>query len=477
MISTLSFRDPDGAVTCFGDRVIRRVAAQRAFDLRELLQLRSVQGMISARRLINSRELALREEEDLEPRARAIFDSFGAGGLLLEHDRVWFPSYPAEWPAEMLYAAGHLTIDLAEAILEEGYGLKDATPHNVLFRGPNPVFIDILSFDRRAPADATWLPYAQFMRMFVLPLLLHREFGAKTGELLAVRTHGVEPEEVYARCSRTQRLLPRFLGSVTIPTWLAKHCSRQPAKQKANGGQVDQEKARFILAAHLRGLRRTLQKVEPRSDLGKSIWSSYSSTSSYSAAELEQKLQCVGRWLKDCNAKTVLDLGCNSGSFSAIAAELGAQVVAVDADPVVVGRLWRQASREKLDILPLVVNIASPTPRTGWRNSECPSFLDRATGRFDTVMMLALIHHLLITERIPLAELFDLAADLTTENLIIEYIDPADPLFQALLRGRDALHATFGTELFETTCQKRFTILQKQPVKGSLRTLYLLQKK
>ena len=432
--------------------------------------------MISAKRLITSLELAPREEEALEPRTRTIFDSFGAGGLLLEHDRVWFPSYPAEWPAEMLYAAGQLTIDLAEATLAEGYGLKDATPHNVLFRGPDPVFIDLLSFDRRAPGDATWLPYAQFMRMFVLPLLLHREFGAKTGELLAVRTHGVEPEEVYARCSRAQRLLPRFLASVTLPTWLARR-HRQPAKPKANGGHLDAEKAHFILAAQIRGLRRTLEKVEPRSDLGKSVWSNYASTSSYSDTEMEQKRQCVGRWLKDCDAKAVLDLGCNTGSFSVIAAELGVQIVAVDSDPVVVGRLWRYASSEKLNILPLVVNIAAPTPRTGWRNSECPSFLDRAAGRFDTVMMLALIHHLLITERIPLAELFELAADLTSQNLIIEYIDPKDPMFQALLRGRDALHATFGAELFETICQKRFTILQKQPVKGSLRTLYLLQKK
>ena len=52
-----------------------------------------------------------------------------------EHERIPFPSFPYEWPPEMLEAAGSLTLDLAEAALEEGFGLKDATPYNVLFRG------------------------------------------------------------------------------------------------------------------------------------------------------------------------------------------------------------------------------------------------------------------------------------------------------------------------------------------------------
>jgi hypothetical protein len=30
--------------------------------------------------------------------------------------------------------------------LREGFGLKDATPYNVLFRGAQPVFVDLLSF-------------------------------------------------------------------------------------------------------------------------------------------------------------------------------------------------------------------------------------------------------------------------------------------------------------------------------------------
>ena len=76
----------------------------------------------------------------------------GEVGAVVRHERLAFPSYPYEWPAEMLHASGLLTLDLALAAFDEGLGLKDATPWNVLFRGPTPVFVDWLSVERRDAA-------------------------------------------------------------------------------------------------------------------------------------------------------------------------------------------------------------------------------------------------------------------------------------------------------------------------------------
>ena len=60
----------------------------------------------------------------------------------------------------MLHAAGALTLELAQGALEEGFGLKDATPYNVLFRGSRPVFVDVLSFEAARSAgcrlDGLW---------------------------------------------------------------------------------------------------------------------------------------------------------------------------------------------------------------------------------------------------------------------------------------------------------------------------------
>ena len=90
------------------------------------------------------------------------------GEILLEHPRVFFPSYPWEWTPDAWVAAGGLTLDLCEALLGQGLILKDATPLNVLFEGTRPVFVDVLSIDARDPASPLWLAYAQFVRTFLL---------------------------------------------------------------------------------------------------------------------------------------------------------------------------------------------------------------------------------------------------------------------------------------------------------------------
>ena len=110
----------------------------------------------------------------------------------------------------------------------------------------------------------------------------------------------------------------------------------------------------------------------------------------------------------------------------------------MDLDAACVGAIWRRAREQKLNILPLVVNLARPSPALGWRNAECPSFLDRAAGAFDGVLMLALIHHLLVTERIPFEEILRLAYELTNQLLVIEFIEPQDAMFRRLTRGREA---------------------------------------
>jgi SAM-dependent methyltransferase len=471
-----SFRDPEGAVFAAESRILRKVSARAYPAIRDFLCSPFAQDLIESRRMVGTREVPECEVlEYLTPRSRAICESFGSGGRIFEHDRIWFPSYAYEWPPEMLYAAAELTLDLAENSLTAGYGLKDATPFNVLFAGPNPVFVDILSFEKRDPDDSRWLPYEQFMRMFIRPLLMSREFGMHADEIFLSHHAGLQAEDVYAHLPWTKRFRPSFLSSVSIPVWLNRRVNPDDHKLFEKNSSADPEKAAFILQAQLRRLRKTLLKVAPRAQ-AQSVWSSYMSNLSYMEEEFTRKTDLVQEWISDCGPKTVLDIGCNTGHFSAIAAKNSARVVALDLDPVVVGNVWRRAVAEKLDILPLVMNIAHPVPATGWLNAEHPSFLNRAAGSFDLVLMLAVIHHLLVTERIPLNEILNLAAELTRQNLIIEYVSKEDPLFRRLTRGRDALHESYTQESFEAACRQRFLIVAKQLVKGDLRWVYLLRK-
>ena len=129
------------------------------------------------------------------------------------------------------------------------------------------------------------------------------------------------------------------------------------------------------------------------------------------------------------------------------------------------------------NILPLVVDIARPSPASGWRNLEFKSFLSRCEGQFDCVLMLGMVHHLLITERIPLGSILDLAADLTSDSLIIEYIGPDDPMFCSLLRGRERLYEGLNRHSFEQACKVRFRIADKSPLTDCGRVVYFLRKR
>jgi hypothetical protein len=91
--------------------------------------------------------------------------------------------------------------------------------------------------------------------------------------------------------------------------------------------------------------------------------------------------------------------------------------------------------------------------------------------------MLAVVHHLLVGERIPLDEIINLAAELTTNILIIEFVAPDDSMFRRLTRGRDALFSDLNPAVFEKACLRRFEIVRSQHVDHTNRWLYLLRKK
>lgn len=442
--------------------------------LRDLSESVTAQHLIEAGKLVGTTELPESESGELAAFAEETPAAGKDSGKVVEHKRVWFASYAYEWPPEMLFAAAELTLELAEALLSDGLSLKDATPYNVLFEGPKPIFVDVLSFEKRTQGDSQWLPYGQFVRTFVLPLLMNKQFGTTGAETFVTYRDGLEPERVYPHTTWSQRLRSPFLTTVSIPSWLARRVNPDEKKLYEGGKPMAPDKADFILRSQFRRARKLLRRVRPP-ESRHSTWSSYVKNLSYTPEDFDLKASLIRRWLGSTQPASVLDVGCNTGLFSQIAAEAGARVVGIDLDPVVVGMTWRRAVAENLDILPLVVNLARPSPATGWRNAEYPSFLDRAEGSFDAVMMLAVLHHLLVTERIPLGEIVQVCRRLAGQYLIIEFIAKEDDMFQRLTRGRESLHADFTQEAFEAACGRAFKVIEKAQVKGNFRWLYLLE--
>jgi 2-polyprenyl-3-methyl-5-hydroxy-6-metoxy-1,4-benzoquinol methylase len=476
-LAAISFRDPAGNCFVFEKCVYRFLDQDSASVCNDFLQTDCAKKFLAKGQLISTRRLSEPEAVRLkqENEFKALFASH-AGRQVLEHERVPFVNYPYEWPPEMLWEAARLILELARTALAEGFGLKDATPYNVLYRGANAVFVDVSSFERRDPRDPAWIADGQFVRTFLLPLLANQRWSLALADIFITHRDGLEPEEAYRWSGMLERFRPNMLSLVSMPTWLKGKAQAQGTAFYEARRTENPEKARFILESLLKRTERVLQSLKPRTRT-ESGWSDYMKTHSYTEPAFAEKERFVDGALREIQPKRALDVGANTGHFSVQAAKAGASVVAIDLDPACVGLIWQRSFAERLDILPLVVNLARPTPALGWRNSECPSFIERSRGAFDCVLMLALMHHLLVTERIPLKEILRLAADLTTAWLVIEYVGPEDEMFRQLTRGREALHAGLTEKHFEETCAAYFDIVRSLALPGKSRRMYLLKRK
>ena len=398
-------------------------------------------------------------------------------GLQLVHPKVPVPTYPWEWTPSQWQAAAELTLSLCAEALDEGWVLKDATPLNILFVGSRPVLVDVLSFERcdAAPKEYPshiWLAYGQYVRTFLLPLLMNKMLSWPL-ELSLFKRDGYEPADLYKALSWSQRLSRAAFWPVTLA---ARFDAKDGAKsvEKVAPQHKSPELALHLLKRTLANLRKQTQRAMP--EYAGSEWSSYTATlTHYSAQESAQKLDWVRNVLSELKPGRVLDIGANTGVFSALAAEYAAQVVALERDAAAAESLYRMTRNGKLSIQTIHADLARPTPAVGWENHETSSLLHRLEGQSELVLMLAVIHHLILMEQIPVGAILELAHTLTSQYLVLEWVPVTDPMYQSLMRGRGSLYGSLSEVDLLTACEGRFRTLRRQPLDNG-RILFLFAK-
>ena len=378
---------------------------------------------------------------------------------LLRHERLPFVSYPYEWPFEMLRDAALLQLGLLDEALAEGFVLKDGSPYNVQWRGSEPVFVDVGSFERLREGEP-WAGYRQFCTLFLYPLMLQAYRGIPPQAWLRGSLEGIEPSEARA-------LLPRFRRGVLTHVVLhdrleAKHADRERdvrSELKAAGFKKE------LIQANVRRLRKLVERLSPKR--GRSEWAGYRDAAPYSDEDAARKERFVAG---SGPAEFVWDLGANDGRFSrAVGAE---HVLAVDGDERVAGELYTALRAESSKtILPLVVDLADPSPDRGWRGLERRRLEER--GRPDLVLALALVHHLAIGRNLPFSELVTWLRGLGS-RLVIEFADRDDPMVTRLLAAkRSETHESYGREAFELALAAGFEVERREELGSGTRTLYL----
>ncbi len=454
-----SYRDPSGFVYRRDGVLYRQVNSVFADEW----QAFEASGLLAA----------LTETGMLIPHEAADLDLAADPGAVavIRPQQIGFISYPYEWSFSQLKDAALLTLGAQALAAEHGMTLRDASAYNVQFSEGRPILIDTLSFER-AEGDAPWKPYRQFCEHFLAPLALMAHRDGRLGQLLRTFIDGVPLDLASELLPRGTRWSPGLAAHVHLH---ARAQRRHAADAAATAGTSPRTvtmsaNRRSALLDHL---RRTVEGL--RLPAGGTEWADYADQTSYSPTATASKEAIVRGMLEAAGGGVAWDVGANTGRYSAIAAGAGYDVLALDIDWAAVERhyLALRAAGERR-IMPLVADIADPSPAIGWANRERASLLERANA--DAVVALALVHHLAIGRNVPLPMVSEQLAGLAP-NLVVEWVPKDDPMVQRLLATREDVFPDYSMDGFRAGFGQHFEMAEETPIDDSRRIMFRMRRR
>lgn len=451
-----SFKDPSGFVFESGGKIYRQVNQYYAAQYRQLMDSGLYNQLVSRHQLIAHEEVA----ENITNAAEWY--------TTLLPEPLSTITYPYEWCFEQLQDAALLTLSVLKTALQHGMVLKDATPYNIQFHNGRPVFIDTLSFDTYDPTQP-WIAYRQFCQCFLFPLYLEHYLKTDIQRILSTYIDGI-PVDFIAK------LLP-LKSRLSLGVWLHVYLQHSASTSTSASTRTNKPNGAFSkkklldVIGHLNNIITNF----PANKTYKTTWSNYYEDTILSKEYLKEKETIIRAFCQQTGARTVLDLGANDGYFSKLFASYQMQVIATDSDNRCISRLYQEVKQQKTEnILPLILDIANPSPAIGFNNKERAAFHDRV--KTDLVAALALVHHLVIGKNISLPVLAEYFNSIAPE-LIIEFVPKEDEKVQQMLKTRPDTFPDYTITVFEALFFQYFEVISKKNVPGTHRVLYHLKRK
>lgn len=439
-----SFRDPGGRVFVTNDRIFRAITPLSAAAYEETRDTGLLNKLISRGLLV-----------DVEERDVALFDTIApAPRYVLEHPRIPFISYPYEWSFSLHKQAALHHLDVHLAALEDGFTLSDATAYNVQFQGTKPVFIDHLSLVPYRDGDI-WIGHRQFCMQFLNPLIFWSVLGVQPNHWFRGSLEGIAPEDLSPLLSWRDNLSLTILTHVTAQAALQ---TRSLRKGTIAGKPSEKRLPKTALVGMLQGLRHYISKLEMR---GKTtVWGDYADNTSYADAEAAAKRRFVGEMVAATKPCLLFDLGCNSGDYSQVALDAGADaVVGFDFDHAALELAFSRFDQSKANFLPLWLDAANPSPSQGWGQAERKGMAERSNP--DALVALAFIHHIVIGRNVPMEMCLDWIISMAPVG-IIEFPPKSDIQVQKLLAQREDIFPDYDEAHFLAALRRHAQVVRSE---------------
>jgi len=384
---------------------------------------------------------------------------------IIKPEKIPFISYPYEWSFSQLKDAALLTLRIQRAAMKYGMTLKDGSAFNIQFLNGYPILIDTLSFEIYNDGQI-WKPYKQFCQHFLAPLALMSKKDIRLNLLSKTFIDGI-PIDL------TAKLLPKTtFGNFGLMAHIHAHAKSQKHYKDKDAKIKQKTLSKRSFEGLIENLKSSVEKMTWKED--NTEWGDYYSDTNYTEKSFEEKKQFISSILEQVKPKLVWDMGANTGVFSRLASNKGIYTISFDIDPLAVEKNYLSSSQNSdQNILPLILDLTNPSSNIGWNNDERMSIIQR--GPADMVFALALVHHLAISNNVPLNKLAEFFSHIS-KFLIIEFVPKSDSQVKRLLLTRDDIFEDYDEKTFELEFSKFFKIINSKKILDSERTVYVMKK-
>jgi hypothetical protein len=360
--------------------------------------------------------------------------------LVLEHYRVETPTIWREWCSRMLRAAAVMVCDLNIELLREGYGTHDLHPWNVLFDHTRPLYVDFTAINpRRFFLDQAESWVSTLRTSWIIPLTLIALGLPGLARSLNRQQDWREPVDVFLR-----RRPVRWL-----PLWYTARAAAAARDPLAFFTAVRERLATWPLPGRAAG------PVRDPDDPGRSD---------------ALRLRAVRSLLDQLRPASVLDIGAGDGTYSLLAARLGARAVALDSDEDRVNALYQYVNDRKLRVLPVLADFTLPAATHG-RKYDFPDARERL--RCDTTLLLGPLHRFAFHFGVPFRRVAALLTAHTAGHAVVEFVPPeCKPIAEA----KSPALAWYTRENLIRAMEAHFELTGEWDV-GSSRRLLLFRKR
>ena len=443
--ATLSVLDDAGTVFFWQGRVLRGVRAEAADRIRSLLDGGLLVALM-ARRWI--------------PRCWKADVAIEGFALVIEQEQLPVVSYPFEWSYGMLRDAAARVLEINSLARLHGWELKDCHGFNVVFDGPQPLWVDLGSFVTCDAGARGWPAYEEFLRSYDYPLRIWSDGGGFTALRLSAASEPMSHADyglyrwpwlrwggagVYQRSllrwHRQYRVLSRMADEKIrrrLPSPLGYFVCLLKAWGWLPGQNLSMERLR----------RRTVQRRR-RGPGG--VWSDYQAQGlSFVSTPRFNRIAALVRELK---VDAVIELGGNQGWLAEQLLRDGAVKLAIctDADELAVDRAYERTKQAggcmHTAVLDFVFPLATPFGEPPARRLQA-----------DLVLALAVTHHLLLSQKIPVERVLHAIAAYARCHVMVEFM----PL--GLWDGKQAppVPAWYNRDWFRTAFMREFELTHEE---------------